>query len=440
MKRLAIIICLLAYAGVGIAQAQQKVPPAPYGMSALDAYSVFHESYKNKDYQTALIYGRWLVIAHPKKIPSFPQYDGSETLSQMIDIYTSIASKKDDPTVKTTYLDSAAALYNKVFALFTNKEIDEFSWRLQQGRFYQEHSTFLDSAMVVAMKDYTTDFTNDPKRLTQISNGYYVKIILQNLVSNNNKDEAQKIIQQATPYADADLKKFFDEMSNRLYSTPGQRIAYLKSKIASNPDDTASMEELYNMYQQTENYTAGKDIAQKLYAKNPNFKNTMQVAKIAEANADYKTSVKYYKEAMQKASSNNQKKQVALTISQDYLNLDDLQTAREYARQAIRLDPKWGEPYIDIAKIYAQAVNDCSGQVTRKDKVVYWLVLDYLEKAKRIDPSVASQADQLIKTYEPVTPTQEDIFFQNWKKGAKMKVDSSLKPCYAWINETTTVR
>ena len=37
-------------------------------------------------------------------------------------------------------------------------------------------------------------------------------------------------------------------------------------------------------------------------------------------------------------------------------------------------------------------------------------------------------------------PTAEETFFKGWKKGDTIKVDKSLRDCYSWINETTTIR
>ena len=76
----------------------------------------------------------------------------------------------------------------------------------------------------------------------------------------------------------------------------------------------------------------------------------------------------------------------------------------------------------------------------REDKVVYWLVLDLLDKAKQVDSEVSSLVKNLYKSYLPVTPTAEEKFFKAWKAGTEIKVDKSLRSCYDWINETTTIR
>jgi hypothetical protein len=123
-----------------------------------------------------------------------------------------------------------------------------------------------------------------------------------------------------------------------------------------------------------------------------------------------------------------------------FRNIDNLQRAREYARRAGAIDPAWGEPNLAMAQIYAQAVTDCAGgQLTRIDKVVYWLILDYLDKA-RADQSVRTSVDRYYAQYERSAPTVEDKFYQNWTTGSSIRVDRSLRECYAWINESTRVR
>ncbi len=54
-------------------------------------------------------------------------------------------------------------------------------------------------------------------------------------------------------------------------------------------------------------------------------------------------------------------------------------------------------------------------------------------KAKQVDPSVADEANNLIKTYSLHFPTKEDAFFRSIVDGATVKIGD-------WINETTKAR
>jgi hypothetical protein len=145
---------------------------------------------------------------------------------------------------------------------------------------------------------------------------------------------------------------------------------------------------------------------------------------------------------MDKAEEAEQKAEIALQISDAYLNQEQLQDARRFAQTAIDFDGDWGDPYIQIADIYAQAVSQCSSdrKMTVQDRAVYWVVLDYLNKAEQIDSSVSSEVSRKTNSYEPVTPTTEQMFFNNWKEGEEISIDASLNECYSWINETTTIR
>ncbi|MEX2603240.1 MAG: hypothetical protein WD361_03510, partial [Gracilimonas sp.] len=125
------------------------------------------------------------------------------------------------------------------------------------------------------------------------------------------------------------------------------------------------------------------------------------------------------------------------------INLEKLETAKKYVLQALEIDPNHGPSYIKMATIYGVAVTVCTRdrKLEAQDKVVYWVVIDYLNKAKNIDPSMANTVNRQLSTYEDVTPNTEDKFFTlSLENGQKITIDKSLMPCYGWINETTTVR
>ena len=105
--------------------------------------------------------------------------------------------------------------------------------------------------------------------------------------------------------------------------------------------------------------------------------------------------------------------------------------AREYAQQAIELNSKYGMPYILIAQCYAASPNWHSDAVM--NKCTYFLVLDKLNRAKAVDPSVAKEAQKYINSYSTHTPAAEDLFMQGYNKGQAITIGG-------WINERTTIR
>jgi tetratricopeptide (TPR) repeat protein len=412
---------------------------APFGMSSLEIYSIFVESAKNKDYYTALLYGPWLMCAHPKKMEELPAYEGHRTFDRMIDVYAGFAEQQDDPSLKTAYMDSAIQIFDKMLDTFDNEEYEHFKIYLDRGRFFQKNADFVDNAYGKAYADYESMFNENPEKATELADGYYVQITMANLVSSGEREKVLKMIELASPNAGEKLISYFDKVQDDLFKDPTERIGFIKGKLAESPEDLSLLTELYELYEGERMIDEAKEMALKLYQLQPNYDNTTRMGDNAAANANYTEAIKFYKEAVDKAETDDQRKQLDLKIADNYINVEDLKKAREYARAASKIDPNWGQPYLKMAKIYSQAVSSC-GKIEREDKVVYWLVLDYLEKAKRVDPSTTNFANQQIKSIGAVTPTTEEMFFKGWQAGASIEVDGTLKKCYDWIKETTTVR
>lgn len=108
-----------------------------------------------------------------------------------------------------------------------------------------------------------------------------------------------------------------------------------------------------------------------------------------------------------------------------------LSKAKQYALKSISLDGENGKPYILIANMYASSPN--WSDEAALNKCTYFAVIDKLQKAKNVDPSVAEEANKLIGTYAAHTPKDADLFFIGIKKGDSVTIGG-------WIGETTTVR
>ena len=106
---------------------------------------------------------------------------------------------------------------------------------------------------------------------------------------------------------------------------------------------------------------------------------------------------------------------------------------REYAKKAYALDKSNGEPFIIIGQLYAASAKDC-GTGSFYSKTAYWAAVDQFEKAKSVDASQASKANELINAYSHYFPTVEDIFFNGYEEGQEFILEN------CWIKETTKVR
>lgn len=441
MKKLLVIAFLVLSSNVTMAQ--QSVEP-PSGMSEIQAYSIFLENYKSDSYESAIQFGRWIWKGMPETIKGYSRFDLKTNLNRLITAYSEVAKKKQDPSVKEAYVDTALTIYKKMFQKYPNAKSDHYDWYISRGRLYQTHSSVIDNAAVKASQDYYKAFQIKPKEFTNFGDGYYIRVMLQEMIGQGKKDQALAVMKKAEQYASDKLKNAFNNLRNQLFDSPKERITFLEGRLKENPKNVEVLKSLRDLYREQEMTQKAREVSQKLYELNPSYENTMAIANFAVSNANYDKAIKFLKEALDKASTDKQRAEISLKISNAYLNKGQLQSARRFARSATDYDSDWGAPYIQIADIYARAVNQCTNnrKMDRKDKTVYWLVLDYLDKAKKVDPNTANEVKRKYQAYQPVTPTTEEKFF--WqpplKEGDKFKIDASLRECYGWINETTTVR
>lgn len=151
--------------------------------------------------------------------------------------------------------------------------------------------------------------------------------------------------------------------------------------------------------------------------------------------ADYSCAIEKFQEAADNADDPEKKGRYTLLISKIYYShLRDFPSARQYALKAAEIRPNWGEPYMDIGRLYASSGPLCGPGRGWDSQVVTWVAIDMWQKAKSVDPAVTAEANQFIAQYRQYMPTKEDVFQNpNINEG-----DSYFIPC--WIQQSTRVR
>jgi tetratricopeptide (TPR) repeat protein len=387
-------------------------------------------------------FGRWMIENKPRTIEGANRFSLPTQFERMITVYAELSKQATDPSIASAYTDTALTIYADAFETFTEEEIDLYEWHLNRGRFYQEYQDNIDDGLGKAYAEYETAFELNPEKLAQAADGYYIQILLSNYVNNEERDKALAMIDTVEPMASPALLDHINQIQNDLFSDPVERVGFLESQLESNPEDTEIMSELVDLYEETDQRQQAIDLAQRLYEIEQSFESAQQLADFASADGRNQDAIRYLNEATELTDDTEVKRDLRLKIAEIHQNEGNLQAARQAARQASQLDSNSGQPYIQIATIYATAIRNCTSgrQMDRNDRTVYWLVLDYLDRARSVDSSTSSTVNRLYNTYEPVMPTAEDKFFQGWEAGDSFQINSSLRECYGWINESTTVR
>jgi tetratricopeptide (TPR) repeat protein len=438
MKKYILAITLLITA-TSVAHSQSE---PPFGMSELAAYAIFYENFRTGDWEMARMYGRWMLEKKPETIQGYNRFELPRQFDRLITVYAELSKKQTDPTMRSAYIDTALAIFDDTFATFDENQIDYYSWHFNKGRFYQENQSQIRDGMNLAYQEYEKAFELDPERLTQAANGYYIQILLSHYTSQNNRESALEMIDIAEQYAGSELASAIDEVRDGLFTNPQERIEFLEGRLENNPGDMGLITELASMYERAGNREKAIEFARKLYDIEPSFQNIRRLADYAKADGQNRVAIQYLNEAVEVTEDRDIQKNILLEVSELHQNEGNLQEARRFARQASQLDRNWGQPFIRIARIYASAISQCSAgrQIDRDDRAVYWLVLDYLDRARSVDSSLEGTVTREYRTYTPALPSAEDKFFRGWETGETIQIGGNISDCYAWINETTTVR
>lgn len=209
-------------------------------------------------------------------------------------------------------------------------------------------------------------------------------------------------------------------------------------RLAASPNDEVLLQKIITLFDKTDctdnatYYTA----AEAMHKIAPTSGSAAGIAKMYLGRDDSPMAIQYFEEAITLEEDNTKKAQYLQTIAYiEYSKNNNNVKARKYALEAAKANTAWGDPYILIGKMYAlSAQNQKLGKKDIENKAGYWAAIDMFNKAKRVDPACAEEANQNIKIYSNYFPTKEDIFFEEgYTAGQTVKVGG-------WIGTSTVVR
>jgi tetratricopeptide (TPR) repeat protein len=416
----------------------------PHGLSEIAAYSIFTDAIRHNDHDMALQFGLWMLEAKPRKIEGVTTFRLDRQFERLIDVYITIAADEADPTEKTKELQKADDIFELTFETFTEEEIDLFHWFHQRGRFYQEYHNHLAATLQDAFNWYEKSYSEDPERFVESGDGFFVRLLISNFINRGEREKAMAMIDEIEELASPELQNELDQYREQLFDSAEERIAFFESRIVNTEgeDREMMMAGLFELYDDTGQSDKAVDMARQLYELNPDFENTRRIADIYISGGDNQSALPYLEELLELSPAESTTGKILLELAEAHQQLKNFQTARDFARRASNVSAVRGEALVRISSIYASVVSECtSGRALEfNDRAVYWLVIDYLERAMAEDASLRSLAQRRIETYRAAAPSTENIFFSDWDRGDTFSINGSIGECYAWINETTTVR
>lgn len=259
------------------------------------------------------------------------------------------------------------------------------------------------------------------------------EIVTHNLATAKTADlEAWKIVDSYAPVRLSDL-----ETIKGFYPCEYYLDKYYQ-QFLDNPEDCDNLREVFSWLKWADCPETDPKFQQLIKTGNENCKieSSPGAGKAYEClqNADYRCAIENFELAAAQTKETVKKAQYLLTIAKIYYNhLKNFSRARQCARDASKVRPNWGEPYLLVGRLYASSGPLCGPGRGWDSQIVTWVAIDEWNRAKSVDSAANSEANKLISRYTQYMPSREDIFQRGLSEGSSYTV-----PC--WIQQATTIR
>ena len=431
----------------------EKLSPCPKFQDARNPdeaetnYVLYRDFLKVNEWDKA--FGYW-----QKVYQEAPAADGrrNTVYSDGIRFYEYFISQTTDEAKKEEYIAEIFSIYDEILNCYPEggyvpaRKAFDYYYKYPNRKTKEEIYNLFKIA-IDTDRDKTNDFVvnpfaallvdlHDEGKVSNEEASRYDKV-LRDLITNGLKDckgvacERWKIIEE---YAPIRLSNYFETVKG-FYDCEYYMAKYYK-EFEENQDDCDIIRTVYSRLKWggCDSESEPMRAIVKVGAAKCVEESTVRVAYDCLQNADYDCAVKEFEKAANEEEDAVKKSKYLLLIAKIYnAHLKNFSKSRQYALRAAEARSGWGEPYILIGRLYASSGPLCGPGRGWDSQIVTWPAIDMWSKAKRVDPSVSSEANKWIGRYRQYMPTKEDIFIRNLKEGQSFRVG-------CWIQETTTIR
>ncbi|SFZ93055.1 hypothetical protein SAMN05428642_1021154 [Flaviramulus basaltis] len=457
MKKKITLLLAVLFIGLNFGFAQQDE-------ECMTKLSIFHEYVKAKNFDAA--YEPWMDVRN--KCPKFNNaiyVDGEKILEYKID--------KSTGAEKVAFINDLIKLWEERGVHFESKT-PKGEYAAQACQLMYDNRTELNktdeelyACFDAAYKLDKDTFTNPKSLYTYFSlmvDLYDAKKKTAAELFNKYDDVAEKVEVEVENYSEK-LNKLIEKdstgasLTKRDKSIQRSSESYLKAydQISDGIDkklgDRANCDNLIPLYQKDfeENKTnalwlqraAGKmsekectddplffKLVNAYHELSPSANSAYYLGILKDKEGKSSEAIDFYKQAISLETDNFKKSKLNNRIGLKLKARGSYGQARGFFREALKLNPSNGRPYLSIAAMYAASANSC-GDTNFNKRAVYWLAADEARKAARVDPTQSSNASKSVANYLAKVPTKSEIF-SSGRGGEVIRIG-------CWIGASVTV-
>lgn len=440
---------------------------SPQKEDAENAHSIYRQAIKSKDY--ALAFENWekafaiAPAADGKRDYHFT--DGAQLYLEKFKTETDATKKEEYKNQYLSLIDGAIACYNAGSITSSKcaddeciqKRIGYLSGRKAFDMFYHLNTPY--SQTTAALKMAVEKSGNDAEYI--VFDPYASIIVYQIEKEKMDKAEARSIYDELNAIADHNIanntklgaayQQAKDAMNAKfaviahLIFDCDFFVNKLRPEYEASPEDVEVWKKIVAKLKAQE-CDPSNPFLMEVEGKYKTWANTQNAAKQAEFEAnnpailakkcydkgDFPCAVEKYKQAI--SNEVNAEKQASYYFSLasiQFRKLKDYGAARKSAREAAKLKPNWGRPFMLIGDMYGSSARNCGKSWDQRLAIL--AAMDKYRYAKSIDSSVSDDANSRLSKYAASMPSLEDGFQRGIKEGQTVTVG-------CWIGETVKVK
>ena len=368
-------------------------------------------------------------------------------------IYKSLFATETDATKKKEYLDKIMEIYDRRMKYFSNVDAKGTILAFKAYDYQELMGEDADPAVVYkmlgeAIEDMKSEmnpsdafghymiaslrvFLQDKSKKEQYIKDYfrvldYMDEAQSNAIDNNDKENADYIalvkgsIENAFVNSGAGDCETLQNFYSAKFAENKDNEEFLNQAIGALSNVGCTDSDFYF------------ELSASMHQLKPSANSAIGLANRSLKNKDYDSAMKYYEQAAELESDKKKSSDYLMTLAQILSSQRSYSQARQIAYEALKFNPNNGSAYILIAQMYASTAEGVFSE-SEKRGLVFSAAVDKLQKARSVDPSVASDANRLINQYSKYYMEKNDAFMMGLKAGESIFVPG-------WIGETTTIR
>ena len=439
MKKIVLLISVAAIALFSSSTVSAQGKYGPDSTECIKYLSYYTEYYKQKNYDSALPNWRKAYKYCPPTARYSLLSDGTTLIRNLIQ------KNANNPVYKKELVDSLMTIYDQrvqywpkyAVSSLNNKALDMYNYvKDEPQKLYEVLTNVVETAKEKTRPNiflFQLNTAVDLYKNGQLDPESVINVYEKGIEYLGKMTAKNDVEQRSIDKTVEDVESLF--ITSQVASCDNL-LALFGPRVEAAPDDLALAKNVVRMMGMTEGCTDNELFLKAVtttYNQEPSHTSAYYLYKLYAGRADVENALKYMDEAVNYPESDNATDAAYLyELAAFCFKNGNNARALSSAQKAVELDETLaGKAYMLMGTIWGSVV--CSGNDIEQ-RAKYWVAVDYMNKAKAADESLAEDANNYIRQYAAYYPQTAEAFMYDVTDGQSYTVSCG------GMRATTTVR